>query len=1131
MKCSCGSENRAGRRFCSECGAALSVPCAACGFANEGDDKFCGGCGQSLRPVAAAVVPKPDAPVEAAAPAPPLERPAISAPVTYTPKHLAEKILTTRSALEGERKQVTVLFADLKGSMELLAERDPEDARKLLDAVLERMIEAVDHYEGTVNQVLGDGIMALFGAPLALEEHAARACYAALAMQKSIRRYAGERGTGPAVRIRVGLNSGEVVVRAIGSDLHMDYTAIGQTTHLAARMEQTAAPGSILLTPATLRHVDGYVHVRSLGPVAVKGVAAPIEVFELLGQSSLRSRLEVSFSRGLTPYVGREEERLALPRVLARAEAGQGQVVALVGEAGAGKSRLLWEFVHSDHTRGWLVLESRSVSYGKATTYLPVIDLLKGYFQLGDRTEPGQIRDVVTARLTVLDPALGSAVSPLLSLLNVPVDDQQWAALDPSQRRRRTLDAVKDVLVCESRQRPLLTVFEDLHWIDSETRALLDELVEVLSDQRILLCVNYRPEYEHGWAVHPFYTEIRVDPLGPGNAEALLRALLGRSDDLAELRRHLIERAQGNPFFLEESVRTLVETGTLVGEPGAYRLVKPLTSIQIPGTVQSIIAARIDRLPPELKRLLQEASVVGRDVPFALLAAIGELSERELRQRLAQLQDAQFVLETRFYPELEHTFTHALTHDVAYASLLHERRRALHTAMVDGIERLYPDRLGEHVERLADHAYRGEEWARAVRYDREAGAKALARSAHPEAVTSFERALSALVRLPETRDTLEQGIDVRFSLRNSLWPLGELQRLHEHLRQAEITAEALGDQRRLGQVSAYMSQFFAWMGDHARAVEVGKRTLTIAAQLDDFPLQVGANFRLGQAWYARGEYRRALEVLGRNITALQGDDLHRRLGMTGLPSVLSRAWLVWCLAELGEFVEARDRAEESLRIADFVEHPFDLVVASFAVGIAGLRGGELHAALPALERGIELCKLGHVPFWFPLIASCLGYGYALSGRLDEALPLLQQGVKQHADMRLMGVHSLLVGWHGEAALYAGRLEEASTLAAEALDLACRYGERGHEAWAHRLQGAIAAHRAGDHAAVAEGAYHRAIALADELGMRPLVARSYLELGRLQERTGDRQGADKSLSAASALFESLGVPASPGARPA
>jgi predicted ATPase len=593
-------------------------------------------------------------------------------------------------------------------------------------------------------------------------------------MQESIRRYADERGTGPSVRIRVGLNSGEVVVRAIGSDLHMDYTAIGQTTHLAARMEQTAEPGSILLTPATLRLVDGYVDVRSLGPVAVKGVATPLEVFELLGQSPVRSRLEVSFSRGLTPYVGREVERRLLPQALARAALGQGQVVALVGEAGAGKSRLLWEFVHSDETRGWVVLESRSVSYGKATTYLPVIDLLKGYFQLADRPSADDVRATVSARLAGLDPALAWAASPVLALLDVTVDDPQWAALDPAQRRRRTLDAVKALLFAESRQRRLLIVFEDLHWIDSETQALLDELMESLAGLRILLCVNYRPEYEHRWASQPFYTEIRVDPLGARNAEELLGALVGRTDALAELREDLIERAQGNPFFLEESVRTLVETGTLLGEPGAYRLARPLTSIEIPGTVQSIIAARIDRLPPDQKRLLQEASVVGRDVPFAVLATIAELGERELRQGLTQLERAQFLLPTRIYPELEHTFTHALTHDVAYASLLHERRRVLHTAMVDGLERLYPDRLGEHVERLAYHAYRGEDWARAVRYDRQAGAKALARSAHPEAVTSFERALTALGHLAETRETLEQGIDVRFSLRNSLWPLGEL---------------------------------------------------------------------------------------------------------------------------------------------------------------------------------------------------------------------------------------------------------------------------------------------------------------------------------------------------------------------
>jgi class 3 adenylate cyclase len=418
-------------------------------------------------------------------------------PLTYTPPYLAEKILTSRSALEGERKQVTVLFADLKGSMELLADRDPEEARQLLDPVLERMMAAVHRYEGTVNQVMGDGIMALFGAPLAHEDHAVRACYAALAMQATVQQYAAEvqRTKGIPLHMRVGLNSGEVVVRAIGNDLHMDYTAVGQTTHLAARMEQMAMPGSILITPAVLRLTEGYIQITPLGPVPVKGLRDPVEVFELVGASGIRQRLQATVARGLTRFVGRQREFETLRQALERAGAGQGQVVATVGEPGVGKSRLIYEFVHSHHTPGWLVLESASVSYGKATPYFPVIDLLKRYSHVEEHDDARTIRAKVTGQILTLDETLQETIPALLSLLDVLPEDSPFVQLDPPQRRQRTLDALKRVVLRESHVQPLVLVFEDLHWIDSETQALLDSLVESLPTARLLLLVNYRPEY------------------------------------------------------------------------------------------------------------------------------------------------------------------------------------------------------------------------------------------------------------------------------------------------------------------------------------------------------------------------------------------------------------------------------------------------------------------------------------------------------------------------------------------------------------------------------------------------------------------------------------------------------------
>jgi class 3 adenylate cyclase/pimeloyl-ACP methyl ester carboxylesterase len=728
MQCPrCRAENRDGLKFCEDCGTRLGVICSQCGAEVTPGKKFCGSCGA---PIAGQTADR------------------FASPQTYTPKHLAEKILTSKSALEGERKQVTVLFADLKGSMELLADCDPEEARKLLDPILERMMEAVHHYEGTVNQVMGDGIMALFGAPIGHEDHAVRGCYAALRMQRRVTLYADEiqRGGGTPLQIRVGLNSGEVVVRAIGSDLHMDYTAVGQTTHLAARMEQMAKPGSALVTGDTLKLAEGFVQVRPLGAVPVKGLETPTPVYELTGIVPARSRFQASTARGLTRFVGRDGELQQLAQALERAAAGHGQTVAVVGEAGVGKSRLVWEFARSHRTQGWLVLESGSVSYGKATSYLPVIDLLKAYCGIQERDNPRAIRERMAGKLLMLDRALEPLLTPLLALLDVPVDDAAWDALDPPQRRQRTLEAVKRLLLRESQVQPLLLIFEDLHWIDAETQALLDGLIESLPTARVLLLVNYRPEYQHGWGSKTYYTQLRIDPLPPEGADALLTALLGGDHTLEPLRRALIARTEGNPFFLEEGVRTLVETQVLVGDRGAYRLTKAPEAWQIPATAQAVLAARIDRLAPEDKRLLQAAAVIGKDVPFALLQAIADVPEDSVRRGLTHLQAAEFLYETNLFPDLEYTFKHAYTHEVAYGSVLHDRRRTLHGQIVAIIERLYRDRLPEHVERLASHATAGELWAEAAAYHRRAAEKAKDRYAYRRAIHAAVLGLDAATR-------------------------------------------------------------------------------------------------------------------------------------------------------------------------------------------------------------------------------------------------------------------------------------------------------------------------------------------------------------------------------------------------
>ncbi|HEX2331943.1 MAG TPA: adenylate/guanylate cyclase domain-containing protein [Burkholderiales bacterium] len=1042
-----------------------------------------------------------------------------AAPEAYTPKHLAERILTSRAAIEGERKQVTVLFADLKGSMELLADRDPEEARRLLDPVLERMMEAVHRYEGTVNQVMGDGIMALFGAPLAHEDHAIRACYAALRIQESVKKYAEElrRSAGVPVLVRVGLNSGEVVVRSIRSDLHMDYTAVGQTTHLAARMEQAAVPGSILLTAETLQLAEGYVTVKPLGPVTVKGLIEPVEVYELTGASTARTRLRASAAHGLTRFVGRDAEIELLRRALEKTARGQGQIVAVVGEPGVGKSRLFFEFTHSHRAHGWLCLGAGSVSYGKATAYLPVIDLLKEYFQIEERDDVRKVREKVVGKLFALDEALKPALAALLALLEVPVEDDQWLALDPPRRRQQTLQAVKHLLLRESRVQPLQVVFEDLHWIDSETQAFLDGLVESLPTARLLLLVNYRPEYQHGWGGKTYYTQLRIDPLPPEDARGLLRALLGNDPSVQPLAPLLIERTEGNPFFLEESVRALVEGKALAGERGAYRLARPLQAIQVPATVQTILAARIDRLSPDEKSLLQTASVIGKDIPFRLLETLVGLPEDALRQKLAHLQAAEFLYETRLFPDLEYTFKHALTHEVTYGSLLFDRRRTLHSRITDAIEELYQDRWVEQVERLAYHAVRGEAWEKAVHYLGEAGNKAQERSSLRESLSCFEQGLAGLKHLPETRETLERAVDLRISLRKTLMILGELARVRETLLEAHALAKNLGDERRIAWVSALLAHNFWLAGDPDRAIELNEAALATADAVGDADLRFAAAAGSGPAHYQRGEYRRGRDVLSGAVKALEGFTP----SVSPLGSLTVLPWyLAWCLAELGEFRDAIARGEETLRLSEAIGRPLSIVHACLGVGGVYLRKGDLDKAIPALDRAYCVCREWSLELNRPGAAALLGLTYALAGRVGEGLPLLETAVEQDAAKGLMRSHALTVAWLGEAYLLAARIDEAAALAERALRLSRVHKERGHEAWVLRLLGEIAFRRNRAEGAEAEGRYGEALAVAEELGMRPLVAHCHLALGMVCRQRRKRQDAQGRLTTAAALYREM-----------
>ena len=805
-----------------------------------------------------------------------------------------------------------------------------------------------------------------------------------------------------------------------------------------------------------------------------------------------------------------------------RSATGHGQVIAIIGEPGLGKSRLVWEVTHSHHMRGWIDLQAGSVSYGKATSYLPIVDLLKEYFRVEDRDGPRTVREKLTAKLLTLDRALEGHLPALLWLLDVPADDLQWSTLDPPQRRRRTLDAVKQVLLRESQVQPLLVVVEDLHWIDSETQAVLDGLVESLPTARLLLLVNYRPEYQHTWGSRTYYGQIMLNPLPAEGAELLLAALLGSDAGLQPLTHVLIAQTEGNPFFLEESVRTLIETGALTGERGAYQLARPLPAIQVPATVQAVIAARIDRLGAIDKTLLQTASVLGKDVPLSLLQAIAEVAAVELHAAIKRLQAAEFLYEVGSLPDVEYTFKHALTHEVAYGTLLQERRRALHVRIVETIERMYPDRLAEHVDRLARHAFLGEDWAKAVTYLQQAGAKALVRSVHREAVRRFEDALTALTYLPETRETLEQAIDLRFGVRHALLPLAEWGRIEGYLRDAEALARRLQDHRRLASVSGYMSGLHLNTGGRASDIRAfAEEVDTIGASLSDIPLQVAGQYYHLCLGALLGDHRGTERHCRAVIDALPGDLSRERLGLVAYPAVMAHAFLARALAELGVFDEGCDHGQEAVRLGEAVDHPFSLIWAYLHLGHLESLRGEFTRAIMALERAVALSHEWNIAYQTPIAMAALGHVYALSGRVDEGVSWLQRALAGYASAGIGYLRSMSTVQLGEAQLLAGRLEEAWDSGTRAMVLTREGGARGHEAWAHHLLGATASHRDRPDVAAAEAHFATSMAMASELGMRPLAAHCHFSLGKLHARAGDRR-AKEHLTIAMSLFHEMGM---------
>ena len=1038
-------------------------------------------------------------------------------PVAYTPPHLAERIRAQQTVLEargrhdGERKTITILFADLKSSTALLAGLDPEEARAIIDPALQTMMDAVHRYEGYVAQALGDGILALFGAPLAQEDHAQRAVFAALSLQDEMRQYSDRirLHKGVPLALRIGINTGEVVVRSIRKDdLQTDYVPVGHSINLAARMEQMATPGSILITEHTQKLVDGYVSLKALGPAVIKGLEASLPVFEVVGAGASRTRLQLAVRRGLARFVGRHQEISQMQRALDEACAGHGQVIGVMGEPGMGKSRLFHEFKATAQTQ-CAVFEAYSSAHSKAAPYLPLIELLKNYFQIQAHDDERTRREKIIGKLLTLDRTLEEVLPYFFALLNVNDPDSAIQPVEPQARRKRTFEALKRVTLRESLNRPLLLIFEDLHWIDSETQGVLDSLVEAIGSARILLIANYRPEYRHDWSAKSYYSQVRLAPLGRSEAEEFLSVLLGDLDSdqppqrWFALRQLILEKTEGTPFFIEEVVQELFEQGTLARAAGRTTLATTVdTQLTIPTTVQGVLAARIDRLTADEKALLQQLAVIGREFPYGLARAVVNFNEDALHRLLALLQRKEFLYEQPAFPEVEYIFKHALTQDVAYQSLLVQNRQHLHERAAQAIETLYPLELEDHYGELAHHYSRSGNLEKALEYLEKAGIQATRQAANGDAVKYFGTALEYLNQSSATVNKSRNELRLLIALVGSLrmvkgMAAPDVERIS--LRVRELSKE-VGEPAELFHALSDLRNSSTFRGDCRAALQYAQEMLALAERDRNEEFELYAHCEMGAGLVYLGEFNEALTHVA-HVRELYDPYRHGSTILTyGIdPYVIGigviEAQSLWMLGYPSRAVSS---TEDSLARARQISHPFMLICSMLWGGFVRMYRSEVKECLALVNPAFELARECGFPDWIATATILQGWASAHNDP-QAGVEHIEQGISAytatHAELALPLFHAIA----SEAYVRAKNLPRARLVLDEGINVAARNNEGLYQAELYRLRGEISLREAGEataQAAAAETDFMHAIAIAQRQSAKSWELRATLSLTRL-----------------------------------
>ncbi len=1108
MQCpKCQFENPEGSKFCLDCGQKFELRCPQCDKALPVSAKFCNECGNDL------TKPIETAPID------------YSEPQSYTPKHLTDKILTIRSSIEGERKLVTVLFADVANFTSISEKLDPEEVHQIMDGCFKVLMDEIHRYEGTINQFTGDGIMALFGAPISHEDHAQRACHVALAIQKAMNEY------GQKIRIefnvefklRIGLNSGPVVVGAIGDDLRMDYTAVGDTTNLAMRMESMSGAGNIQISENTYRQIKEYFYCEDLGSVPVKGKKEPQQTYKLIKSSEIQTRIEASVLKGLVRFVGRKNSMATIQSAWDKAVNGSGQILGVVGEAGVGKSRLLLEFRSSITNADFNYLEGHCLHYGGSMAYLPFLDILKTFFGVTEGQREHLINKNIKEKLTALNKEQLLASKPAFQdLLSLEVEEESWLNLEPKIKREQTFEALRNLLISLSEEKPLIIAVEDLHWMDNTSGEFLYYLIDSMAHSPVLLILLYRPEYTHQWGSKSYYSKIGLDQLTLESSVKLVSAILEGGEVASELRELILSRSAGNPLFMEEFTHTLLENGSIERENNQFVLSRKISDIQVPDTIQGIIAARMDRLEDNLKRTMQVASVIGRDFAFRILQTITGMPE-ELKSYLLNLQGLEFIYEKSLFPELEYLFKHALTQEVAYNSLLQKRRKEIHEKIGRAIEKLYPERLEEFYEMLAYHYCRSDNLKKACEYSRLSGDKAKGNYSHWEAYGYYKNALELLKKLPENRKNKKDKLEVIYLMCTPMAWLGFPEDSLTMVQEGERLSKDLGENRRLAELYNAMGIYYSFKGKTQLGKKYSEDAFEEALKNQDIELMVPLSFNLYISYHTAGEYYKIVDTAPKVIELIEKAERETDFFSQGInPYSNSCSYCGHCMGELGYFEEGEQFLVKGLRNASKINELLTLAMVEMMYGFLFFNRGNWETASDHFQNSINHSEAAKVPFLSATALSALGYACSLLGDPMTGTKHAENALEIYRDSGIEMNLSLLHYYLGSIHLDLGDLVDSQRLIEEALRLSLKNNEKSTEGIIRILLGRILGKIEPTQIDKAGESILKGMEILHTLKIKPDYSQGSLILGELYLDAGEKEKALKYLKEAEESFQQMGM---------